>query len=501
MDDLSEGGRAWACDAPDCRHAMCAGCCVDYWCSESVRDTVCINRAHRVPWSVVVGRTSTADQKRVVDAMALRVFEEQKAQFPQVASNMVLEDQIGDVRYEIDEIDKQIARLKRKRSRVTDKMYGLSRSMKRHAPSNDNSCFPCPVEDCQGVVTQSGACVACTKVSCLKCGKLADQESHVCNEDDVASREEIIRVCTTCPGCASPIQKISGCDHMFCVVCKTNYSHRTGKPNRHSFGNPHYDAFVRSLSDDERQRIMTGLNNPGVGCGGQYRNYTLWQMTFKRVSALRNVLNGINTLLNHLIGRRQQPDNIDVFLGKTNRTYLRNQIDEAEYRRKIGGRLIISMVNREMNVLVASFVDTMQSILESIPRTTSESLRWRYATAAYNVSINAETVRLIFQTYKAFYLDAEHVIKLSRSARANPFSIKRFFRSTALSDACCTWLKKQLESEGAEIEDEALPEKLISSIFTMREVRQHVSEVEAERNAENTSGEPGAVPVEDDPWL
>ena len=65
---------------------------------------------------------------------------------------------------------------------------------------------------------------------------------HVCDENSLASVEEIKKTTRNCPGCGAATFKISGCDQMFCTVpgCETAFSFRTGRKQTGIIHNPHY---------------------------------------------------------------------------------------------------------------------------------------------------------------------------------------------------------------------------------------------------------------------
>lgn len=60
-------------------------------------------------------------------------------------------------------------------------------------------------------------------------------------ENERKSVELITSMSKRCPGCGTPISKVSGCDQMWCVVCHTFFNYSTGQINLGKFQhNPHY---------------------------------------------------------------------------------------------------------------------------------------------------------------------------------------------------------------------------------------------------------------------
>jgi len=110
----------------------------------------------------------------------------------------------------------------------------------------------CPDEECRGFLAPNNKCGLCDKFSCGKCMKIvgdepaADDETHECNPDDVASVQMLKKETRPCPKCITPIYKISGCDQMWCTQCHVAFSWITGKiVVNDRMHNPHYYDFLR----------------------------------------------------------------------------------------------------------------------------------------------------------------------------------------------------------------------------------------------------------------
>lgn len=103
----------------------------------------------------------------------------------------------------------------------------------------------CPADGCNGSLSTSWKCGMCLHFSCPKCHEVIGLDKnieHVCNENSIASVEEIKKTTRNCPGCGTATFKISGCDQMFCTVpgCETAFSFRTGRKQTGIIHNPHY---------------------------------------------------------------------------------------------------------------------------------------------------------------------------------------------------------------------------------------------------------------------
>ena len=124
--------------------------------------------------------------------------------------------------------------------------------------------MPCPDEGCKGFLSTGYKCNICEKFSCSKClvvmGTSKD-ENHVCDEDLVATVEEIKKNSKPCPKGGVSTSKIDGCSQMWCVECHATWDWRTGNLVNGVIHNPHYYEILQKTGIDVR--------NPGdFVCGG-----------------------------------------------------------------------------------------------------------------------------------------------------------------------------------------------------------------------------------------
>lgn len=70
-------------------------------------------------------------------------------------------------------------------------------------------------------------CDTCAIEFCKDCEK-PKLENHICNDDDKAGVAFMANV-LKCPSCNAPCVKISGCDHLTCANCNTNFTEYDGK--------------------------------------------------------------------------------------------------------------------------------------------------------------------------------------------------------------------------------------------------------------------------------
>lgn len=91
----------------------------------------------------------------------------------------------------------------------------------------------CGVEGCPGFLNAAWTCELCKNKRCMACHvqiplKESPKQKHVCNPDDVATVNAIHAESSACPKCGEYTSRIDGCNHMFCVMCKSSFNYVQG---------------------------------------------------------------------------------------------------------------------------------------------------------------------------------------------------------------------------------------------------------------------------------
>lgn len=192
--------------------------------------------------------------------------------------------------------------------------------------------YPCPVPGCRGFLSTQWKCKICAAYTCYRCGDLLTTQDHVCNETTKASFELIRKDSKPCPQCGVPITKISGCDHMFCVDCKTSFSWKTGEIHPRGNTNPLYWQWVERNGD--RRPVATAAPADPCSLVGVITNITTLLGKYSNHPSIRRVLD----LLQHL------PHIEGVILPAQRRVldtdeyrplriqYILNELDEDQWR-------------------------------------------------------------------------------------------------------------------------------------------------------------------------
>lgn len=129
---------------------------------------------------------------------------------------------------------------------------------------------PCPTDNCNSFLDDNYECSVCDCKICKYCNAILDNSNnHVCNKDDIESVKNIRKHAKSCPKCAIPIFKISGCDQMWCTGCKTGFSWITGKITNTNIHNPHYynwhiqeqgngNMVIQGIQDNQLNDVVCG---------------------------------------------------------------------------------------------------------------------------------------------------------------------------------------------------------------------------------------------------
>jgi hypothetical protein len=119
----------------------------------------------------------------------------------------------------------------------------------------------CPSEDCKGYVSNKWKCGVCSKHFCKDC-HIIKENGHVCEEGLKATIKLIKSNTQKCPNCDMNINKIEGCNQMFCTLCHTPFDYVTGNIVKGVIHNPHYFEIQRLTNGRVRRQLGD------IPCGG-----------------------------------------------------------------------------------------------------------------------------------------------------------------------------------------------------------------------------------------
>lgn len=209
------------------------------------------------------------------------LFEAEKQLFPQAQNTAKYASHIKGLKVSIKEDDKkvkelqlQLKQLKVSLAQRKVKVSNFERSY--NVPiingdssfnSKDDKCVfvkQCPSANCKGYLSTHWKCGMCEINVCNECLEIKD-DNHICNPDNVLSAKIIFESTKPCPSCGTSIGKSDGCNHMWCINCKTAFDWKTQKLILKNNSNPHYKEWLKQNNNNTRElQDVTCGGNPTV---------------------------------------------------------------------------------------------------------------------------------------------------------------------------------------------------------------------------------------------
>lgn len=160
----------------------------------------------------------------------------------------------------------------------------------------------CPADKCNGFLFE-WKCTICETLVCKKCFEIKEKD-HKCLEANIETAKMLRKETKSCPKCAVPIYKISGCDQMWCTVCNVAFSWRTGNIVTGIIHNPHYYEWKRNGGGE--------IRNPGDNVCGGLIGYNKLNEVFTKLKTKSCVAN--HEFINFL---KDRVNNSHRFMGHT----------------------------------------------------------------------------------------------------------------------------------------------------------------------------------------
>ena len=293
------------------------------------------------------------------------LFDKERALLPAtqpIVENMILAEEIEEkmtAEYlKIREIERNISSMRIQRNRLlnrTENQKERSRFIKA-----------CPDENCRGFLSSQWKCGICQNWTCPECHEIKGLDrdcAHVCDENAKATAALLNNDTKSCPNCGVGIHKIDGCDQMWCTECHTAFSWRTGRVEN-NIHNPHYYEWMRRTGGEIPQ------NHNEVQCGREIdhhfiRNIEILLSSNVYLTNLRNFVRPFCREIIHIrfvIMDRFVTDHVQNNQELRIR-YLRNQIDENEFKRILQMNNKRDNKKREIYSIYVLYVNTCTDIL------------------------------------------------------------------------------------------------------------------------------------------
>ena len=192
---------------------------------------------------------------------------------------IALEEERKKVQVELSLMRRNFSRLKRTELNLGVEISTLRNNNIKNPKQNMREFIrQCPADDCRGFLSTQWKCKVCDIYVCSKChsikGHVLDADNpHICDKNDLASIVALKRDTKACPTCGVPINKISGCDQMWCTQCQVAFSWRTGRRVNGVVHNPHFYQWQRENGGAPR---VAG----DIRCGGIPRYHQIRDACF-----------------------------------------------------------------------------------------------------------------------------------------------------------------------------------------------------------------------------
>jgi len=211
----------------------------------------------------------------------------------------------------------------------------------------------CVSPDCKGFLTSDWKCGICEKTTCSDCHEIKC-ENHECDPSNVETAKIISRDSKSCPGCGSMIFKIDGCDQMWCTICHTAFSWRTGAVENTIIHNPHYYEFMRINGGMPRNP----LDRP---CGGLPEWEEVGLITGDH-RCYRSVIHARYVIMPQFEKRTVEPnDNKELRI-----KFMINEISEEKFKNYIQRHEKNRQKNNEVYNIIETFVNVLTDLFQCL---------------------------------------------------------------------------------------------------------------------------------------
>lgn len=365
-DDISPKSRIVACpkcDLSPCsicfnRYLLendqpkCMGCSLEFtqkFISDSTTVTFYnkVYSNHRVKSLLIREKSRLPDTQYLVEEYHQRQIDNEKIS--------VLEEELKYLTYRSKEIRNEIA--------------AIRQSSSSHSKERKQFVQMCPSEDCRGFLSTAWKCGTCGKYACSKCLQLKkdrDDDTHICNEDDIATAELMSKDTKPCPSCAVRIHKIDGCDQMYCVECGTAFSWNTGLKVTGPIHNPHYYQHLRERNNGVIPRVDGDI--PGQCDGDRLPTYK----SIKSVIDFRNIRFkdwiDCHRSVNHtrFVLQSYEPMNNERLFTELRVKYLLNFIDEKQWLSSLKKIQKRNEKNREITQVLEMYCSALSDLFHGL---------------------------------------------------------------------------------------------------------------------------------------
>ena len=284
LDDNVAGSNCCFCKAGVCKN------CIQPYLLSCVNDPKCINPDCNKTWAVEFMHTLTTKTfftSKYKKHRETVLFDREQGYMPATMPYIERDQLRSKIYYEIHEKQKAIATMKEEIANMYTVVYDIERSPVNVTGNSSKSKSPryvgrCGVAECRGFICAAAHnCSLCNTNYCVHCMEPKEIE-HVCNPDNVETIKLMRKDTKACPCCATSIQKIAGCNSMWCPECKTSFYWNTLQiiTDERDMHNPHLFAYLL----EQGAGAANGYLQPGQpGMPGMVRDPCARQLTLNDV--------------------------------------------------------------------------------------------------------------------------------------------------------------------------------------------------------------------------
>ena len=377
---------------PFCKFDACNKCVTRFLMEIEDSNPRCMNTTCKKIWSFEFlsdNFPSTFHNKKYRERRASILMGQEKSMLPSTQPLATEELRRRDIKNQMSCIEQDIKKLQKNINEKIVLRRGLGSSLnvnvnvKEEEKRKEVFIRACPVEECKGFLSTALKCGMCKVYVCKDChiakiGKY--DEDHKCNPDTVATVKLLSSDTKPCPGCATPIYKIHGCDQMYCTQCHTAFSWNKGTIERGVIHNPHYYEWQRANNNGVIPRNVGDVGD--VRCGGLVtitivqracRDFILTfskgTYTKEEESSTFDMLSSAHRLVNHIMFVEifRYPNIVNEINNSQLRvSFLLNEITEAQFMSKIKQKMKKQEKDGAINMILTMFTTIMSDLFGNI---------------------------------------------------------------------------------------------------------------------------------------
>jgi hypothetical protein len=369
------------------------------------------------------------------------------------------EQQLLDVAEEVINLDHKIEELAKLKASIDTKLNRMKKfigalkakrdklAITESPMASGRATAPCALNGCIGRMcrpkpqspysspSKIAHCSVCARKECSDCGaRLEDSPEdppiHECSSTDIETAKAIASTTRRCPCCSVPIERASGCNQMFCTLCKVSFDWRSGDIVRRNIHNPHFFEWRRTQSCAEDVLSHPIFTYPNYPTPSPISDKDL---AFE-VTHVYDQIVSIGVMLDSLEGGRwcppNRPNNIDL-----RKRLLKNSISMDTFAQCIQRRNVANSRKSEFRKVL----DTTRAVCLDHLAHIQHIMREHESSGAQDDSVVCSTIRDSLQQLNAYrevanlamsdvgaayqadspYLDSQWNIQVQRNRRTS----------------------------------------------------------------------------------